>query len=61
MNRVYEAENYLVMGSQNVVDRLLDEESDNVADLETFIKRPFDSRLSLSTARSSMMWSCSDI
>ncbi|QBM16301.1 ribonuclease G [Marinobacter sp. JH2] len=39
VNRVYEAENYLVMGSQNVVDRLLDEESDNVADLETFIKK----------------------
>ncbi|RMJ03998.1 Ribonuclease G [Marinobacter litoralis] len=39
VNRVYEAESYLVMASQNVVDRLLDEESDNVADLETFIKK----------------------
>ncbi|HET8850481.1 MAG TPA: ribonuclease G [Marinobacter sp.] len=39
VNRVYEAENYLVMASQNVVDRLLDEESDNVADLETFISK----------------------
>lgn len=37
INRAYEAENYLVMASQAVVDRLLDEESDNVADLETFI------------------------
>ncbi|WP_303290632.1 ribonuclease G [Marinobacter sp. SS5-14b] len=39
VNRAYEAENYLVMASQNVVDRLLDEESDNVADLETFISK----------------------
>lgn len=37
INRAYEAENYLVMASQAVVDRLLDEEADNVADLETFI------------------------
>lgn len=39
VNRVYEAESYLVMASQKVVDRLLDEESDNVADLETFISK----------------------
>lgn len=39
VNRVYDAESYLVMASQNVVDRLLDEESDNVADLETFISK----------------------
>ncbi len=39
VNRAYEAENYLVMASQKVVDRLLDEESDNVADLETFISQ----------------------
>ncbi|MBE0486298.1 ribonuclease G [Marinobacter sp.] len=39
VNRAYEVENYLVMASQNVVDRLLDEESDNVADLETFISK----------------------
>ncbi len=37
VNRAYEVEGFLVMASQNVVDRLLDEESDNVADLETFI------------------------
>ncbi|MCG7199058.1 ribonuclease G [Marinobacter pelagius] len=37
VNRAYDAESYLVMASQKVVDRLLDEESDNVADLETFI------------------------
>ncbi|MCH8498089.1 MAG: ribonuclease G [Marinobacter sp.] len=37
INRAYDAESYLVMASQKVVDRLLDEESDNVADLETFI------------------------
>ncbi|AOY87078.1 ribonuclease E/G [Marinobacter salinus] len=39
VNRAYDAENYLVMASQSVVDRLLDEESDNVADLETFISK----------------------
>lgn len=39
VNRAYEAESYLVMASQSVVDRLLDEESDNVADLETFISK----------------------
>ncbi|NWN91316.1 ribonuclease G [Marinobacter adhaerens] len=39
VNRVYEAGSYLVMASQSVVDRLLDEESDNVADLETFIAK----------------------
>ncbi len=37
VNRAYDAAGYLVLASQNVVDRLLDEESDNVADLETFI------------------------
>ncbi|RBW48320.1 ribonuclease G [Marinobacter sp. F3R11] len=39
INRAYDAESYLVMASQSVVDRLLDEESDNVADLETFIAK----------------------
>lgn len=37
INRAYDATGYLVMASQAVIDRLLDEESDNVADLETFI------------------------
>jgi ribonuclease G len=37
VNRAYDAHVYLVMASQSVIDRLLDEESDNVADLETFI------------------------
>jgi ribonuclease G len=39
VNRAYDAESYLVMASQKVVDRLLDEESDNVADLESFISK----------------------
>ncbi|GGE57301.1 axial filament protein [Streptosporangium jomthongense] len=39
INRAYDAESYLVMASQSVVDRLLDEEADNVADLETFIAK----------------------
>lgn len=39
VNRAYDASVYLVMASQSVIDRLLDEESDNVADLETFIDK----------------------
>ncbi|UAW97889.1 ribonuclease G [Halopseudomonas nanhaiensis] len=38
--RAYQAEAYMVLASQAVVDRLLDEESGNVADLEVFIERP---------------------
>lgn len=37
--RAYQAEAYLVLANQKVVDRLLDEESGNVADLEAFIGR----------------------
>lgn len=39
INRAYDAESYLVMASQSVIDRLVDEEADNVADLETFISK----------------------
>jgi len=39
VNRAYEASVYLVMASQSVIDRLLDEDSDNIADLETFIDK----------------------
>ena len=35
--RAYDNQTYLVLASQSVVDRLLDEESSNVADLEEFI------------------------
>ena len=38
--RAYQAGAYMVLASQSVVDRLLDEESGNVADLELFIERP---------------------
>ena len=38
--RAYQAGGYMVLASQAVIDRLLDEESGNVADLETFIERP---------------------
>jgi len=37
IHRAYDAQGYLVLASQSVVDELLDEQSDNVADLETFI------------------------
>ena len=39
INRTYDAQGYLVMGSQQVVDLLLDDQSDNVADLEQFISK----------------------
>ncbi|MDD7805057.1 MAG: ribonuclease G [Endozoicomonas sp. (ex Botrylloides leachii)] len=38
--RAYESNGYLVLASETVVDRLLDEESSNVADLEEFIRKP---------------------
>jgi len=38
--RAYESNSYRVLASQAVVDRLLDEESANVADLEEFISKP---------------------
>lgn len=39
--RIYdEAQQLLVMANQEVVDRLLDEEADNLAELETFVKIP---------------------
>ena len=38
--RAYNNDQYLVLASQQVVDRLLDEESSNVADLEEFIGKP---------------------
>ncbi|MFC3607843.1 ribonuclease G [Stutzerimonas tarimensis] len=37
--RAYQAEGYRVLANQKVIDRLLDEESGNVADLESFIGR----------------------
>lgn len=38
--RAYDNEEFMVLASQKVVDRLLDEESTNLADLETFIGKP---------------------
>jgi len=38
--RQYDARSFLVLASQEVVDRLLDEESASVAELEAFIGRP---------------------
>ena len=38
--RQYDAQTFLVMASQSVVDRLLDEESTSVAELEDFIGKP---------------------
>ncbi len=40
--RQYECDKLLVQASQTVVDRLLDEESDNVAELETVVGRPIE-------------------
>jgi ribonuclease G len=38
--RLFDAEQFLVLASQEVVDRLLDEESTSVAELEEFIGKP---------------------
>ena len=35
----YESDSYLVLASEQVVDQLLDEESDSVADLESAMKK----------------------
>lgn len=43
--RIYDASRFLVLGSQMVIDRLLDEESANVADLEEFIGRTIQFRV----------------
>lgn len=43
--RAYNTDSYLVLASQAVVDRLLDEESDAVADLEEFIGKPLKFRV----------------
>jgi ribonuclease G len=39
-SRQYNAQQFLVLASQEVVDLMLDEESPNVAELEEFIGRP---------------------
>lgn len=38
--RAYDGDSYMVLASEPVIDRLLDEESSNVADLEEFIQKP---------------------
>ena len=48
--RQYEAQNLLVVASQDVVDRLMDEESNNIAELEEFIGIPI--RFQVETAYS---------
>lgn len=44
-SRAFECERILVLASQLVIDRLLDEDSSNVADLEEFIGRPIQFRV----------------
>ncbi|MFA5494543.1 MAG: ribonuclease G [Porticoccaceae bacterium] len=44
-SRAFECERILVLASQVVIDRLLDEDSSNVADLEEFIGRPIQFRV----------------
>lgn len=38
--KAYEAKTYLVLASQNVVDRMLDEETNHLAELESLINKP---------------------
>ncbi|MAT52694.1 MAG: ribonuclease G [Porticoccaceae bacterium] len=44
-SRAFECEKILVLASQVVIDRLLDEDSSNIADLEEFIGRPIQFRV----------------
>lgn len=44
-SRAFECERILVLASQLVIDRLLDEDSSNIADLEEFIGRPIQFRV----------------
>lgn len=44
-SRAFECDKILVLASQVVIDRLLDEDSANVADLEEFIGRPIEFRV----------------
>ena len=44
-SRAFECEKIIVLASQVVIDRLLDEDSANVADLEEFIGRPIEFRV----------------
>ncbi|UTW45022.1 ribonuclease G [bacterium SCSIO 12696] len=43
--RAFECDKFLVLASQVVIDRLLDEDSANVADLEEFVGRPIQFRV----------------
>ena len=58
--RAYQAEGYRVLANQKVVDRLLDEESGNVAELEAFIGRTIRFVSNPCTRRNNTMWCCSD-
>lgn len=58
--RAYQADSYLVLANQKVVDRLLDEESGNVADPRRSSAAPSSSRSRRCTRRSNMTWSCSE-
>ena len=46
--RAYSAETTTVIAAPPVIDRLIDEESDAIADLETFIHRPIRLQVDLS-------------
>ena len=45
--RQYEADKYLVLASQQVIDLLLDEEADGLADLQEFIGKPISLQVEL--------------
>ncbi len=44
-SRAFDCDKILVLASQVVIERLLDEDSANVADLEEFIDRPIEFRV----------------
>ena len=54
--RAYENSRLLVLASQSVVDRLIDEDAGIVADLQELLDKQLNFKLNLSIRRNSLMW-----
>lgn len=59
--RAYQATGYRVLANQRVVDRLLDEESGNVAELEGFIGRTIRFQVETMYSGNNTTWCCSEV
>lgn len=56
--RQYNVQELLVLASNEVVERLLDEEADTLSELETFLGVRIKFRPRPNTPRNNTMWSC---